>query len=298
MNNVKTSVIGSYPIRINNIKFIYNYYEGNESYWDEYISKAVNDMINAGIDLISDGQTRDPFINIFTRNLKGCRIRNRPEIIDKLEHVKPIILDDIINVKKKLPKDKGLIGVIAGPYTLSKSVVNNYYRNIEDLAYDFAEVIKKEVDLIAPYVDLLSIDEPFFSIKFPDFGYELIKIITNNLKISTRLHVCGDVSNIIPDLINLPVDILSHEFKARPQLIKSFKEYENNKKICLGCVRSDLDKIESIDEIISHINLALSVFGDKITQISPDCGQRLLTRDIAFKKLKNLVNAGEIINGR
>jgi 5-methyltetrahydropteroyltriglutamate--homocysteine methyltransferase len=298
MYNIKTSVIGSYPIKINNIKFINNYFNKNEISWNEYISEAVNDMIHAGIDLISDGQIKDPFIKIFTRTLKGCRIRNRPEIIDKLEHVNPIILDEIIYVKKNLPKDKGLIGVVAGPYTLSESVVNNYYRNIEDLAFDFAEVIKKEVDLIEPYVDLISVDEPFFSIKFPDYGYELIKIITNNLKIPIRLHVCGDVSKIIPDLIDLPVDILSHEFKARPDLIKSFEEYENNKKICLGCVRSDLDKIESIDEIISHINLALSVFGDKINQISPDCGQRLLTRDIAFKKLKNLVQAGEMINGR
>ncbi len=125
----------------------------------------------------------------------------------------------------------------------------------------------------------------------------MIKVITNNTKKPIRLHVCGDVTKIIPDLMDLPVDILSHEFKARPKLINSFKEYENNKNICLGCVRSDINKIESIDEIINHIELGLSVFGDKIIQISPDCGQRLLTQDIAYKKLKNLCEAGELING-
>ena len=298
MEIIKTSVIGSYPIETDNMKFIKNYFNGLENSWDEYISAAVNDMIKAGIDLISDGQTRDPFINIFTRNIKGCRIRDRPEIINKLEYLYPIIFEDIIKIKKYLPKNKGLIGVIAGPYTLSESVVNFYYKNKMELAFDFAEIIKKEIDLIKPYVDLISIDEPFFSNKFPDYGYELIKIITKKLKCLTRLHVCGDVSKIIPDLINLPVDVLSHEFKAKPQLINSYEEYENNKKICLGSVRSDNIEIESVEEIISHVDQASSIFGEKIIQISPDCGQRLLPRDIAFKKLINLVKAGEVINGR
>jgi len=298
MVNLKTSVIGSYPIKTDNMKFIINYFNGLESTWDEYILIAVNDMLKAGIDFISDGQTRDPFINIFTRRIKGCRIRNRPEVINKLEYSNPIILNDIINIKKYIPNNKYLIGVIAGPYSLSESVVNLYYKNKMELAFDFAEIIKKEIDLIQPYVDLISIDEPFFSNNFPDFGYELIKILSNNIKCQTRLHVCGEVTKIIPDLIDLPIDILSLEFKAKPKLINSFKEYENKKKICLGSVRSDNNKIESIKEIISHVDFALSILGEKIIQISPDCGQRLLPYNIAFKKLINLVKAGEIINGR
>ncbi len=298
MVKFKTSVIGSYPVKINNLKFINDYFDMNEINWDDYILSAVNDMIKAGIDFISDGQTRDPFINIFTRNIKGCRIRNRSEVINKLEYSGPIIYNDIINIKKKINKNKLLLAAIAGPYTLSKSVVDFHYKNKMKLAFDFAEVIKKEIDNVEPYVDLISIDEPFFSINFPDYGKELIKKIIHNVRCTVRLHVCGDVSKIIPDLMDLPVDILSHEFKARPELINEFDKYDNNKKICLGCVRSDNNRVETIEEILSHIELATSVFGDKITQISPDCGQRLLTREIAFSKLKNLVKASEVYNGR
>ncbi len=39
--------------------------------WNKYINVAVDDMIKAGIDIVSDGQTRDPFVNIFLRKLKG-----------------------------------------------------------------------------------------------------------------------------------------------------------------------------------------------------------------------------------
>ena len=142
MEIIKTSVIGSYPIEIDNMKFIKNYFNGLENFWDEYISAAVNDMIKAGIDLISDGQTRDPFINIFTRKIKGCRKRDRPELINKLEYLNQIIFEDIIKIKKYLPKNKGLIGVIIRPYTLSESVVNLYYKNKLQLAIDFAVINK------------------------------------------------------------------------------------------------------------------------------------------------------------
>ena len=70
----------------------------------------------------------------------------------------------------------------------------------------------------------------FFSNNYPDYAYELMNIISKNVKCQTRIHVCGDATQIIPDLIDLPIDILSLEFKAKPKLIESFKEYENNKK--------------------------------------------------------------------
>ncbi len=41
------------------------YFNQTELTWDKYIKNSVNDMIDAGIDIVSDGQTRDPFVNIF-----------------------------------------------------------------------------------------------------------------------------------------------------------------------------------------------------------------------------------------
>ena len=69
------------------------------------------------------------------------------------------------------------------------------------------------------------------------------------------------------------------------------------KNIFLGSVRSDNPRVESVDEIVEHINKGIDVFGDKISQIAPDCGQRMLPRDVALQKLKNLVKAGEEVYG-
>jgi len=296
-SSVKTTIIGSYPIDVDRLEQINGYY--NQSYisWNKYIKDAVNKQINAGIDVIADGQTRDPFLNIFYRKIKGCRIRDRPEVIDKVEFSGPITIEDQKYVRKIIPKNKKLIGLIAGPYTLTQSCKNLFYKDDKELAFDFAEALKNEAKMLEDHVDMISVDEPFFSVQMPEYAKELISIVTKNISLEKRLHVCGDVSDIIPQLIELPIDVLSHEFKAKPELFDKFIQYDFNQKICLGGVRSDESRIEPVDEIVAHLKKAKKLFEDKIAYISPDCGQRMRTPYEAFQKLKNLVEAKRIVYG-
>lgn len=294
---IETSVIGSYPVQIDRLSLMDSYFNQSISSWNVYIKQVVNDMISSGINIISDGQTRDPFVNIFIRKLKGCRIRDRAEIIDKIDYDGPIIIDDQKYVRTIIANDKKIVGPITGPYTLMKSCSDLFYNDEKQLAYDFAKALNKEAVNLQKHVDLISIDEPFFSVNMPDYGKDLISVLLQDVKCPTRLHVCGDVSDIIPNIIDISVDILSHEFKASPKLFDKFKDYDFDKKICLGSARSDNDTIESVEEITSHIKKGLNIFDDRIVQISPDCGQRMLPQKIAFQKLSNLARAGEKING-
>lgn len=296
--DVVTTVIGSYPVEIDNLDLIKNYFEQREVSWNRYIKDAVNDMIKAGVELISDGQTRDTFINIFYRKLGGCRIRNRAEVIDKIHYIEPITIDDQRYVKGIIPGHCKLLGLLAGPYTLSKSCVDLFYKDEKELAFDFAYAIREEAKNLQRYVDCISIDEPFFSISMPEYAKELIEIVLKGINCQTRLHVCGDISKVVPKLLDIPVDVLSHEFKASPELFDIFKEYSFSQKICLGSVRSDSFNIESVEDIVKHITKGKEIFGEKIVQIAPDCGLRTLSREVAFKKLKNLVKAKEIVYGR
>lgn len=298
-NNIPiTTVIGSYPVEIDSEEIMKNYYNQKAISWDKYIKSAVNDMLNAGIQMISDGQTRDSFVNIFYRKIGGCRIRERPEVFEKIEYNGPITIDDQKYVKNIIPKNKKLIGLLTGPYTLSKSGVDLFYHNEKELAFDFAHVLKQEAKTLQRYVDMISIDEPFFSVSMPDYAKELLEIIIKEINCPVRLHVCGDVSPIVSNILEIPVDVLSHEFKALPKLFNVFKDHSFNQSICLGSVRSDNPILESTREIVNHIKKGINIFGDKIAQISPDCGLRFLPRDIAYKKLKNLVKAWSIVYGR
>ena len=297
MEKIKTTVVGSYPIEINLMKHVKGYFDQRIEKWDAYIDSAVNDMLKSGIDIVSDGQTRDSFVNIFTRKLNGCRVRERTEIIGKVEYNGPITIDDQKYVKNIIPKNKELIGLITGPYTLTNSCVDLFYKDEKNLAFDFAKALNQEAKILQKHVDIIGIDEPFFSMGVPEYGTELISTTFKNITCPIRLHVCGDISKVVEDIIDMPVDILSHEFKASPKLFDFFKNHNVSKNICLGSVRSDKSEIESVPEIVEHIKRGIEVFGDKITQIAPDCGQKMLPRNIAFEKLKNLVKAGEIVYG-
>jgi len=295
--NLHTSVIGSYPISITTQDLMNDYFAEQQTSWTQYIEQAVHDMTAAGITYVSDGQTRDPFIQLFTRKLNGCRIRQRTEIIGRVEHQAPITVPDQIYTKRLLPRHVNLIGVLTGPYTLTKSSVDSFYHDEKQLAFDFATALRKEAELLLKHVDLISIDEPVFSNELPEYANELIQTITKGLSRPTRLHVCGDVSRIIPRLVDMPIDILSHEFKASPHLFNVFQDYPCNRNMCIGSVRSDDTVVESVEDIVMHVNKAIAIFDKNVVQIAPDCGQRLLPRAIAFQKLKNLAAAGEILNG-
>lgn len=296
-SSVETTVIGSYPASLNNTSFMDAYYNGVLPSWFPYIKHAVTSMADAGVDLISDGQTRDPFIHIFARGFEGCRIRQRAEVIGPVDHMHPITADDLSFVRSIVPAGTKILGLLVGPCTLSESVVDLYYNDKKQLAFDFADALMKEAKSIEPYVDMISIDEPFFSNSFPDYAKELISSIVSSVSCPTRLHACGDVSSIVSDLVDFPVDILSHEFKATPQLFDVFAEYPSDMGICLGSVRSDSIEIESVDVIVDHIMKGKTVFRERLKQIAPDCGLRLLPQEVAFTKLKHIVKAKETVYG-
>jgi 5-methyltetrahydropteroyltriglutamate--homocysteine methyltransferase len=170
------------------------------------------------------------------------------------------------------------------------------YNDKKELAFAFAEALRQEAESIEPVVDMISIDEPFYANVFPEYAGDLLHHICDTVSCPTRLHACVDVSNIVSLLLDLPVDVLSHEFMATPSLFDQFADFScEHKKFCLGSVRSDSDTLESVDELVNHINHGRDVFGDTIVQIAPDCGLRLLPQNTAFMKLSRLHEAIERI---
>jgi len=157
MKNVKTTVIGSYPVQVNAQELMNEYFNQTKNSWNKYIGEAIDDQIRAGLDIISDGQIRDPFVNIFTRKLKGCRIRDRSEVVNKIEYDGPITVVDQKYVRNVIPKQKEIVGLITGPYTIARSCIDMFYNDEQKLAFDFAKALNKEAKNLEKHVNLISI---------------------------------------------------------------------------------------------------------------------------------------------
>ncbi|WP_457612281.1 methionine synthase [Methanocaldococcus sp.] len=303
----KTTVVGSYPVVkkeklnfLDKLKKIFGIY-------DEYkysIEVAVKDQISAGIDIISDGQVRGDMVEIFTKNLFGFQDKI---VVNKIEFVKPITLKDLLFAKKlakSLKNNVEVKGIITGPCTIAYSVRDEFYSNKEELIIDLAKALRKEVESLVKHTPIIQIDEPIFSTGMVDFDIakRAIEIITKDLNVEISMHVCGSVHKIIEELNEFNVNILDHEFASNRKNLEILERI--NKKIGFGCVNTKSKKVESPEEIRDLIEEGLEILKNNKNikdlkssiLIDPDCGLRLLGREIAYNKLKNMVKAVNLIS--
>ena len=316
---IKT-VVGSYPVVVGKPETLIEKIKDKLGMFDKYnyaIEKAVIDQLNAGIDILSDGQVRGDMVEIFVSNLYGFEGKR---VVNKIELTKPITLKDIKFANNVLNRyynkndknNKSIKGILTGPCTIASSVrVENYYSDNKDenLIYDLANVLKKEAEAIQNYVSMIQIDEPILSTGLYDLdtARRAIKRITENLKVPVAMHVCGNVVNIFDELNTFNVHILDHEFASNRKNLDILESID--KKVGFGCINTKLKTVESVDEIKDLINEGFEILKNnksfmeingnmavKLNNymiIDPDCGMRLLPLDVAQGKLKNMVIASD-----
>jgi len=288
---LETTVVGSYPHILDKKEMIESYYDNTDPYIYS-IEESVRDQIEAGIDVISDGQTRKGMIELYADGLLGFRIKERVEIISHVKWKNPITIEDQRFVKKVIPENVGLKGIITGPWTLYNNSVDMFYKSDKDSVMDISTALSKEAKELSKVCDYVQIDEPFFSVEYPQYAKEIVHTLTKDVKVPTILHVCGDVGDIIERVVELDVDVLDNEFAENPSLYDSFNDIDYEQRLSVGVVTTD-SKVESTDTILDRIKKAYELFG-KNCMIDPDCGFRHLNRGTVKSKLENMVNARDV----
>jgi 5-methyltetrahydropteroyltriglutamate--homocysteine methyltransferase len=281
-----TTVVGSYPV-----------VQGREwgSFWDPLkyaVRTAVSDQVAAGVDIISDGQVRGDMVNVFAGRLPG--IRGQSVISKVMASPVAITLADTRYALRRSPFVKG---ILTGPTTLSHGlrIDTPVYRNRGELALDLAHALLPEaIALEEAGVTLLQIDEPIFSTGMADLqsGVEALQVILSRVKVPVCLHVCGDLSGVIDELIRIPVQVLDFEFAKNPSNLELVSRKDlGGRMIGYGCIDSSALSVDPVSVIRERIFLGITAFGEELMIIDPDCGLRMHTRETAFHKLQNMVFA-------
>ncbi|MBT8507097.1 methionine synthase [Methanomicrobiaceae archaeon CYW5] len=281
-----TTVVGSYPaVKTGGIRALFNPLAGAQE-------TAVSDQIHAGIDIISDGQVGGDMISLIADYLPGVKGQ---EIIGKIQpSQRPITLQGVKYALSRHPKVKG---IITGPSTIAHGlkIRTPIYRDRTEAVLDIGEALATEArSLASAGVTILQIDEPILSTGAADLhaARQAIGTITSVVRTPTCMHVCGDLTAVIDDLLTFPVDILDFEFSNNPQNHDLFSEKDlKGKKIGYGVVDSASTGVESVAVIQSRIEKGIDIFGPEALFIDPDCGLRMHSRETAYKKLENMVRA-------
>lgn len=285
-----TTVVGSYPV----VKG-----SGLRALMDPLkhaVEVAVADQISAGIDIISDGQVRGDMIRAFTSRLPGIR---GSSVVGKVQPAqRPITLADTKYALSRHPKVKG---ILTGPSTLAHGLVleTTFYRNKDELVLDLAQALAVEAGHLQDAgVALLQIDEPIFSTGAANLavGREAVNAIAGRLRVPVCLHVCGNLTAVIDDVLKTNVAVFDFEFANNPQNIEVLSAKDlRGRMIGYGCVDSASSTIESVEVIRKRIEAGVDVFSSAAMLLDPDCGMRMRTREEAFGKLKNMVAAADLV---
>jgi 5-methyltetrahydropteroyltriglutamate--homocysteine methyltransferase len=287
---MRTTVIGSHPVV-------------GEA--EEALVAAVKDQVDAGIEIISDGQTRMDMVAYFANHIPGFSVEDgRCCIVGRIKPPEATpVLEDLL-LAKKLAKERSEVkAVITGPVTMiffSELASSAPYMGFRDEALygDMSEALAVEADIIKKGgFNIFQFDEPSFSIGAPmALAKEALEATLSDLKGTKALHVCGNLKRSFKDIVGIEgLNILSFAFKDS---VSNFDTVErrllrdNSKKLGVGCVSSTEGSAEGVEEILATLRKAIGEYGaENIEWVHPDCGMRSLERESARLKLTNMVEA-------
>ena len=291
---------------------------------DDATVLAIRDMERAGIDIISDGEIRrESYSNRFATALDGVDtdepgvITNRvgqetrvPRVIGPVRRVRPIELRDMQFLRRNTDLPAKI--TLPGPFTLAQQARNEYYRDVEELAMDFAEAVNAEAhDLQDAGADVIQLDEPWLR-NDPEaaarYAVPAINRALAGLTVPTALHLCFGYAAMIkhqkptgyaflPQLAGTIAQQISIE-AAQPRLDLGVLSDLAGKTIILGVLDLSDPAIDTVEQITTRIRAGLDRVPAERLILAPDCGMKYLPRDTAFGKLGALAASARTVRAQ
>lgn len=301
-----STVVGSFPVDIKKAETTKDKILNVFGAYDPYkaaIKEAVISQLDAGVDIVSDGQVRGDMVTSFTQYIPGMKMEyNSTVITSKIrDPIKEITVNDLKFAKKVLsnyydgniPQNKGIKGIVTGPSTIVySSRIESFYKNKDDAIIDLAHSLKKEVDAISKVEPkYIQIDEPFLSTGMVNMktAREAISILTEDATVPMSMHVCGTLNEVFKELATFNLDILDFEFAGNDVNLKVLEDNINlvkDKKIGFGCLDTSLNEVDSYEATENLVLKGIELLGKDNILLDPDCGLRKASKEVAVNKLK------------
>jgi len=184
----------------------------------------------------------------------------------------------------------------------------DYYRIEEEAAMDYAAAVNEEIrDLFAAGADIVQVDEPYLQArpeKARRYGLRALNRALDGIRGATAVHICFGYAAIIhqrpsgysflPELAGCSCHQVSIE-TAQSGLDCSVLTTLEGKHIMLGCLDLNEPAVESRETIVGRVKRALPYVGAERLILAPDCGMKYLSRDVAFGKMRSMVEAAAML---
>ncbi len=198
--------------------------------------------------------------------------------------------------------DRRIKITVPGPFTMTQQAQNDHYGDARTLALGYAEAVNEELrDLKAAGADVVQIDEPYLQARpepAREYAIEAINRALEGVEGDTVLHTCFGYAHIVHD--RLPGYPFLHELQgcaathlsleaAQPDLDPEVLRDVPDKVVVLGVLDLGDPAAETAEVVAGRIRRALTVLPPERLVVAPDCGMKYLSRELAFAKLKAMV---------
>jgi 5-methyltetrahydropteroyltriglutamate--homocysteine methyltransferase len=196
-----------------------------------------------------------------------------------------------------------------GPHMLAKTLTDRHYGSRQKLAMAISDVLRRQLERIP--ADVVQLDEANISghPEDADWAAEALNHVLDGIKTTRGVHVCfgnyggqsvqkGFWRSLLPFLNKLHADHYLLEFARRGyDELSVFADL--NPRIGLGLSVIDVkdNEVESADLIAGRIEQACKILGEqRIHYVNPDCGFWMLTRSVADRKMRALVEGRDLFH--
>lgn len=291
-----------------------------EAAQDDATIVAIHEMERAGVDIISDGEIRrESYSNRFANALggvnrerlgSGLTRRGTPDIVPlvsgPIRREGPIEVRDLTFLRANT--DRRVKITLPGPFTMTHQAQNAYYPDEESLAMACAEAVNAEIkELFAAGADVVQIDEPYMEAwadKARQYAVKALNRALEGVQGTTVVHLCFGYGHylkkktsgyhFLPELEGCLTRQVSIE-AAQPKLDLAVLKELPSKTIMLGVLDLGDSTVETPEIVADRIRAALKIVPPERLVVAPDCGMKYLTREVAFGKLKAMVEGARIV---
>jgi 5-methyltetrahydropteroyltriglutamate--homocysteine methyltransferase len=333
-HKIKTTVVGSYPVPA------WLAAAPSEQALTDATRVVLHTQEQAGIDLVCDGEMyrfdvnhpeTNGMIEYFVRPMGG--IRTDIEFSELLDYRSqegmgfrrrpPAVVDGPINggsldlpgacEAAKVLTEKPLKFTMTGPHMLAKTVVDQHYGDVAQVADAIADALAEQVRHCK--ADVVQLDEANLP-GHPD-EWEWAAAAINKVLDAIpgpgvgAVHLCfgnyggqtiqqGSWDKLLGYLNALHVDHIVMENAHRPvEELAAFKGLRPEIGMGMGVVDIKRTDIESADAIARQIEAAEKLLGEgRVKYIHPDCGFWMLPRNVADGKIRALVAGRDLFEGK
>jgi len=288
---------------------------------DDATVLAIREMERAGIDVVTDGEIRrESYSNRFATALDGVDtenpgvIRNRagaetlvPRIVGRVTRTRPVEVRDMEFLRRHTDRRAKI--TLPGPFTMAQQAKNEFYRDVEEAAMDFAVAVNAELHALqAAGADVIQLDEPWLR-NDPEaakrFAVPAINRALAGITVPTAVHLCFGYAAVIkqqkptgyaflPQLAECAATQISIE-SAQPKLDLAILDDLAGKTIMLGVIDLADPNVETPEQVAARIRAGLKHVKPERLVLAPDCGMKYLPRATAFGKLKALCDGARLV---